>query len=76
MDNGEIYTKQIQAGSRTYFFDIKKTEIGDLYFNITETRKTSSGYDRHRIIIFDEDVHNFVEAFKEIMAKYNELKKV
>jgi hypothetical protein len=45
MDNREIYTKQIQAGSRTYFFDIKKTERGDLYFNITETGKL------HRVMI-------------------------
>jgi hypothetical protein len=64
MDNKEVYTNKIQAGSRTYFFDIKKTKRGDLYFNITEARSFSSGFERHRIMVFDEDIDNFLKPSK------------
>ena len=30
-DQGDLYAKQVRAGKRTYFFDVKSTKGGDYY---------------------------------------------
>lgn len=74
MDKEELYSDKITKGSRTYFFDIKKSEKGDLYLKISESKKTQIGYEHHRIMIFDEDLEDFVEGLKKSLTKFKELK--
>ena len=74
MNDNEIYSNKITKGSRTYFFDIKKSEKGDLYLKISESKKTQSGYEHHRLMVFDEDLKDFVEALKKSLTKFKELK--
>jgi hypothetical protein len=74
MHDNEIYSDKITKGSRTYFFDIKKSEKGDLYLKISESKKTESGYEHHRLMIFDEDFNDFVEALKKSLTKFKQLK--
>ena len=74
MSNNEIYSDKITKGSRTYFFDIKKSENGDLYLKISESKKTGSGFEHHRLMVFDEDLKDFVEALKKSLTKFKELK--
>ncbi|MFN0292611.1 DUF3276 family protein [Pedobacter helvus] len=74
MDTGEIYTNKLTKGNRTYFFDIKKSEKGDLYLKVSESKKTESGYEHHRLMIFDEDLKDFFEALKKSLKKFKELK--
>lgn len=74
MQDNEIYSDKITKGSRTYFFDIKKSEKGDLYLKISESKKTQSGYEHHRLMVFDEDLKDFVEALKKSLTKFKELK--
>lgn len=74
MDTGEIYTDKLTKGNRTYFFDIKKSEKGDLYLKVSESKKTESGYEHHRLMVFDEDLKDFVEALKKSLTKFKELK--
>jgi hypothetical protein len=74
MQDNEIYSEKITKGSRTYFFDIKKSEKGDLYLKISESKKTASGFEHHRLMIFDEDLIDFVEALEKSLTKFNELK--
>ncbi|MBK6948380.1 MAG: DUF3276 family protein [Haliscomenobacter sp.] len=59
---------------RLTFFDIKKSEKGDLYLKISESKKTQSGYEHHRLMIFDEDLEDFVEALKKSLTKFKEIK--
>jgi len=33
----------LQAGSRTYYFDVKKTKANDYYLIISERKKSSEG---------------------------------
>jgi len=75
MQNNEIYSEKITKGSRTYFFDIKKSEKGDLYLKISERKKTASGFEHHRLMIFVEDLKDFVETLKKSLTKFKELKK-
>lgn len=74
MAYNEIYNDKITKGSRTYFFDIKKSEKGDLYLKISESKKNDSGFEHHRLIIFDEDLKDFVETLKKSLTKFKELK--
>jgi DNA-directed RNA polymerase specialized sigma24 family protein len=74
MSKEEIYTDKLTKGNRTYFFDIKKSESGDLYLKISESKKTESGFDHHRLMVFDEDLKDFVEALKKSLTKFKELK--
>jgi len=74
VDREELYSDKITKGSRTYFFDIKKSEGGDLYLKISESKKTASGFEHHRLMIFDEDLKDFVETLKKSLTKFKELK--
>lgn len=74
MSDNEIYSDKITKGSRTYFFDIKKSEKGDLYLKISESKRTESGFEHHRLMVFDEDLKDFVEALKKSLTKFKELK--
>lgn len=74
MSNQEIYSDKIVKGSRTYFFDIKKSQAGDLYLTISESKKTESGFEQHRLMVFDEDLKDFVDALSKSLSKYKELK--
>ncbi len=74
MSDNEIYSDKITKGSRTYFFDIKKSEKGDLYLKVSESKKTKSGYEHHRLVVFGEDLKDFVEALKKSLTKFKELK--
>lgn len=74
MSDNEIYSDKITKGSRTYFFDIKKSENDDLYLKISESKKTGNGFEHHRLMVFDEDLKDFVEALKKSLTKFKELK--
>ena len=74
MDKEELYSDKITKGSWTYFFDIKKSENGDLYLKISETKKTASSFEHHRLMIFDEDLKDFVETLKKSLTKFKEIK--
>jgi hypothetical protein len=69
--NEEIYKSKQRAGSRTYFFDVKKAATGKLYLDITESRKIEEGkFERHNIMIFPEDIKPFKNEIVEIYEKY------
>ena len=74
MQENEIYSDKITKGSRTYFFDIKISENCDLYLKISESKKTGNSFEHHRLMIFDEDLKDFVEALKKLLTKFKELK--
>lgn len=70
----ELYSDKLTKGKRTYFFDIKKSEQGDLYLKVSESKKTDDGFEHHRLMVFDEDLKDFVDTFRKALAKFKELK--
>lgn len=68
-DRDEIFSKKVKAGKRTYFFDIKSTRANDYYLTITESKRKVNGdtftYEKHKIFLYKEDFHKFVEALNE-----------
>lgn len=70
----DLYSDKLTKGRRTYFFDISKSEKDDLYLKVSESKKTESGFEHHRIIVFEEDIKDFTEAFQKVLTKFKELK--
>ena len=71
---GEVFTKTIRAGKRTYFFDVKTTRSNEFYLTITESKKRfnqQSGkfyYEKHKLFLYPEDFEKFTDALKESFA--------
>ena len=65
----EIYSERVRAGKRTYFFDVKATRSNDYYLTITESKRRFKDdgffYEKHKIFLYKEDFHKFVEALNE-----------
>lgn len=74
MDNKEIYSDKLTKGRRTYFFDINKSEKGAFYLMVSESKKIENGFEHHRLIVFEEDIKDFSEAYHRALTKFTELK--
>ncbi len=65
---GEIYSTKVALDNRTYFFNVKENRLGDLYLNIVESKnKESGGFDRQSIVLFSEDLQNFLKGFDDAL---------
>jgi Protein of unknown function (DUF3276) len=64
-----VHTSKFRAGKRrTYFFDVRKTENGDHYLNVTEsTQRMNGGYDRHKVFLYKEDFNRFVRELTAVV---------
>ncbi|MDR0926368.1 MAG: DUF3276 family protein [Ignavibacteria bacterium] len=73
MSKDELFTTNFTKGKRTYFFDVKKSNNDTMYIEITESKKTDDGFERHSVMVFEEDVLDFRNAFTKTIAIYNHL---
>ena len=77
-ENGEIYSKVIRAGKRTYFFDIKSTKGNDLYVVLTESKKNSTdgreSFEKHKIFLYKEDFEKFQKGLEQTLEKVKEIR--
>ncbi|MBX3163794.1 MAG: PUR family DNA/RNA-binding protein [Bacteroidetes bacterium] len=69
-DRGDLFSKSVRAGKRTYFFDVKSTRGNDYYLTITESKKRFSDdgkftYEKHKIFLYKEDFEKFMEGLNE-----------
>jgi Protein of unknown function (DUF3276) len=64
---GNLFSRKVRAGKRTYFFDVKATKsVKDFYITITESKRISEGkYERHKLFLYREDFKKFVDAITE-----------
>jgi hypothetical protein len=63
---GEIFSVRATAGRRTYFFNVKENRHGDVFLNLVESKKSEEAdFERHSIIVFREDLENFLEGFQK-----------
>jgi hypothetical protein len=64
-------SRQVRAGSRTYFIDVEQLEDGKRYLKITESRFKGEGkkHERRSIVIFPEEATEFANAISEMVAK-------
>ena len=66
-----IFSKNIKAGSRVYYIDVKKSRKDDMYITITESKRVSSKeeevprYEKHKLFLYKEDFTKFKEGLNE-----------
>jgi len=66
-----LHTEQIRSGKRTYFFDIKQTEKGASYLEISLVKKVDEEqYERNKILIFENQIEQFGEAFLRTLVNF------
>jgi|694.fasta_scaffold27545_6 hypothetical protein len=66
----ELYSEHVAAGKRKYFIDLKQNSHGDKYIQISESRRNQDGgFDRSRILLYEEDFEKFNEALLKVMDK-------
>lgn len=62
----DLWSERLSVGRRTYYFDVKRAEKGDLYLLITETKiRRKDQYDRQRLFIDEVDAKAFGEQVQE-----------
>jgi hypothetical protein len=67
---GELFSTRANTPKRTYFFNVKENRTGDRFLNLVESRKRDStregaGFERQSLIVFDEDLDQFVAALDQ-----------
>ncbi len=62
---GELFSSRTTVGNRTYFFNVKENRAGDIYLNVVESKKRGDDahFERHSIMIFEEDMGGFLASF-------------
>ena len=55
----ELFSEKVQAGSRTYFIDVKESHENVRYLVISESRRTNTGFDHDRVMVFEENLESF-----------------
>ncbi len=70
MERERLYSKKLNAGKRTYFFDIKKGRDGSAYLVITERTQNR----KHRLMVFEDRVEAFMSFLQEAVGKMKEVK--
>jgi hypothetical protein len=73
--NSIVFFKQINAGKRTYFIDVKKDRNNELFLSITESKKIfqdnaaeEAFFQKHQILLYREEFDKFVKALNESLA--------
>lgn len=72
---GELFSTRIGCEGRTYFFNVKENRMGDMFLTVVESKPNESeGFERRSIVIFKEDLPQFLKAFQgalDFMAEQN-----
>ncbi len=76
-ENGDLFSKSVRAGKRTYFFDVKSTKGSEYYLTITESKKRFGAdgkffYEKHKIFLYKEDFEKFSEGLNEAISYIKE----
>ena len=61
----ELFSEKVKSGSRTYFFDVKKTKEDCQYLVISESKAKGNEFEHHRIMIFQENIQEFLNGLNK-----------
>jgi hypothetical protein len=64
-----IYSTKLNAGGKTYFFDVRETQSGDKYLQITESRLKQDGKRYRSNIVIFKHFNEFRQVLEEIAKK-------
>ncbi|RZJ30122.1 MAG: DUF3276 family protein [Flavobacterium sp.] len=74
MPTKDLHTEKISRGSRTYFFDVKKSVNDGLYLKMSCSQKSHDGFEHFRLIVFERDILEFVAAVRKSAGEIQKLK--
>lgn len=64
----KIFSKKVNAGKRTYFFDVRATRSNDYYLTVTESRRFQKDgefvYEKSKLFIYKEDFDKVLDALQ------------
>ncbi len=70
-ERGEIFSRAVRAGKRTYFFDVKATIGEEFYLTITESKRRFNNeqgkffYEKHKLFLYKEDFEKFAVGLND-----------
>lgn len=65
---GEIFSRCVHAGRRTYYLDVRETKSGkDCYVTIKERKKEGDAMQSHTVYLYKEDFERFLAALDEVV---------
>ncbi len=67
MDDNSIFETRLEAGKRTYFFDVKEGPKGGRYLKLSEVTLKDGKELRSRIFVFQDHSAAFVEKLEEVL---------
>lgn len=60
---GELFTTQVSAENRTYFFNVKENTKGDIFLQVVESKVSEGlGFDRHAVVVFEDEMRPFLQG--------------
>lgn len=66
---GELFTTSVTLDNRTYFFNVKENRTGDVFLQVVESKsKEGTGFDRHAVVIFEEDMQKFLKGLDDSLT--------
>ncbi len=71
IEKGDLFSKAVKAGKRTYFFDVKATKNEEKYLTITESKRRFDNetnrfvYEKHKIFLYKEDFEKVAKALTD-----------
>ena len=65
-----LFSTKINAGRRTFFFDVRKTKDSKPYIRISESsiNKTTGEKKRSNIMLFDTEFEDFKNALSQVFG--------
>lgn len=73
-DSEILFSKNVKAGKRVYYFDVKRDRRGEMYVSLTESKRLKDVgedarpvFEKHKIFLYQEDMENFKAAFLEAL---------
>ncbi|MEI7499742.1 MAG: DUF3276 family protein [Bacteroidota bacterium] len=72
-ERGEIFSRAVRAGKRTYFFDVKSTVGEEYYITITESKRRFNNeqgkffYEKHKLFLYKEDFDKFSAGLSDVV---------
>lgn len=81
MNEKIIFNENILTYDREYLINIKESKLKEPYMRITQIKKTLTGDKKQTIVVFEEDLENFVEKLQAALRKceqiyFKDLKKI
>ncbi len=68
---GELFSARAKSRNdrRTYFFNVKENRRNDVFLTIVESKKQegSEQFDRHQIVVFEDDIEIFQKGLETIV---------